>query len=964
MIILLLSSGGSSLLAQCTTATYGQYPTSTYSPTCNGSPSNITTLAYAGEYSVVSVVSGTAYTFSSSVGSDYLTITNDSGTPQAFGTTPVMWTATFTGTVRFYTHTNSSCGESSDFRTRAVSCGGAPPAAGCTTATYGLYPSSTYSPNCTGSPGTITTAGYAGEYSNVSVVSGTTYTFSSSVSTDFITIANSTPTVQAYGTTPVMWTATFTGTARFYTHTNSSCGESNTSRSRIVTCSGAAPLDGENCSNAQNLASLTSPYSSTTSGYADDFSSSCLGSGAPDRIFYIDVPNNNTLVIGQTVNAYDSKVRIAYGGSCPGTSEITCYDDSDIQNTTWQNTTGSTQRVYFTLDGFSGGAGTFTLAWSLSAPPVGPVNDLCSNALPIACGATVNGTTAGATFDDAGTCGVSNTAPGVWYYFTSPTSGSTTVSLCGSSYDTKISVFSGSCGSLVCVGGNDDFCSLQSQLSFSATAGTTYYVLVHGFGSSNGAFSLNLSCPTDPCANDTQAPTISCPGSITPAVLDPNNCTNALPDYRPYASASDNCDLNLALTQSPVPGTIITGVQTVTVSVIATDDAGNSNSCTYMVPHVDVTAPTAVCRTGAVILPPSGTYTLGNADVLNLAMTHDNCGGITVLSISPSTVDVNDVGNTIPVVVSIRDASGNTAGCTANITVNVGQALPEPWVCDGINNGSTACSYNPVDETFTIQTGGANNSLGTDNLGSINLGLCGDFEITVKVESITPNGYAGLMARESDAVGSKMVGLYTNFTNMVRWESRSVTNGNKAVNFYSKPLPYWLRLVRQGNWFFGYYSYNGASFALVTAQMVPMNSCLDLGMAAFTNIPGAMATAVFSNVGIAAQVPTIVELPVTDVEQANVSRNISLFPNPAQDVITLSFSELQFGEEAYSSEKVGGTVLVRLRNELGQLIETRQLDEAAERFEWNVSNLNPGLYFIEVQSEGQAPQTLRFVKAK
>ena len=917
-LTLLFSAGGAGLHAQCTNTAYtSPYPSATYTPTCNGTPGTITTIGYAGEYSNVSVVSGTTYTFSSSISTDYLTITNDSGTPQAFGTTPVMWTATFTGTARFYTHTDAVCGTASVSRSRIVSCGGAPPASGCTTATYGLYPTTTYTPTCNGTPGTITTLGYAGEYSNVSVVAGTTYTFSSSIGTDYLTITNDSGTPQAFGTTPVMWTATFTGTARFYTHTNSSCGESSTFRSRIVSC---------------------------------------------------------------------------------------------------------------------------------NTPPPAVANDLCSGALPIACGATVNGTTVGATVDNVtgGTCGTGITAPGVWYSFTSPANGDATVSLCGSSYDTKISVFSGSCASLTCVGGNDDFCSLQSQLTFSATAGTTYYVLVHGFSSATGAFSLSLTCPVDPCANDmvapsitcpgtqtanlganctftlpsytglatgvtdncttptvTQspaigasvsgnttitlratdgagnsnsctfslnvsdvtAPSISCPGTITPAVLSPTNCTNALPDYRPFVNASDNCGAP-TLSQTPVQGTIISGVQTVTVTVRATDAAGNSNSCTYMVPHVDVTPPTAVCRTTTVFLPPSGVYTLQNADVFNAMASSDNCGGVSVYSISPSMVDVNDAGTTVPVMVLVQDASGNVAGCTANISVEAGAALPEPWECSGINNASTSCSYNPVDDSFTIQTGGANNNLGTDNLGSINLDLCGDFELTVKIESITPNGYAGLLARESDAVGSKMVGMYSNFTNMVRWEARTLTNGNKAVNFFGKPAPYWLKLKRQGNMFFGYYSYNGASFSIVTAQMVPMSSCLDIGMAAFTNIPGTTAIAVFSNLSISGANPTIVELPTTEVEQAGVSRNITLFPNPAQDVVTLSFSELQFGEAGNTSSKLefGGTV--RLRNELGQLIETRQLEPGTERLDWNVSSLNPGLYFIEVQTEGEAPQTLRFVKAK
>ncbi len=126
--------------------------------------------------------------------------------------------------------------------------------------------------------------------------------------------------------------------------------------------------------------------------------------------------------------------------------------------------------------------------------PVG--NDLCANAIAINCGESVNGSTADATFDNIGTCGTTNTAPGVWYTVVG-TGGVMSVSTCtAASYDTKLSVFSGSCGTLVCVGGNDDFCSTRSQVSWSSVSGTTYHILVHGSGSQTGTFTLSTStCP-------------------------------------------------------------------------------------------------------------------------------------------------------------------------------------------------------------------------------------------------------------------------------------------------------------------------------------------------------------------------------------------------------------------------------------------------------------------------------------
>lgn len=129
------------------------------------------------------------------------------------------------------------------------------------------------------------------------------------------------------------------------------------------------------------------------------------------------------------------------------------------------------------------------------------VNDDCSGAIALTCGVTVTGNTSGAGVDAVPTCsGYSFTGPGLWYKL-SNASGAVTLSLCGSGYDTKMGVFSGSCAALTCVIANDDFCSLQSQVSFTATLGTDYYVLVSGFSTSSGAFTLVPTCTQiiDPC---------------------------------------------------------------------------------------------------------------------------------------------------------------------------------------------------------------------------------------------------------------------------------------------------------------------------------------------------------------------------------------------------------------------------------------------------------------------------------
>ena len=78
------------------------------------------------------------------------------------------------------------------------------------------------------------------------------------------------------------------------------------------------PPPGDLCSNAINLASQTSPYSGSTAGFGNDYSTCSGQSNSPDMIFYYDVEDGGSISIGQTTNGYDSYHALFYGGTCPG----------------------------------------------------------------------------------------------------------------------------------------------------------------------------------------------------------------------------------------------------------------------------------------------------------------------------------------------------------------------------------------------------------------------------------------------------------------------------------------------------------------------------------------------------------------------------------------------------------------------------------------------------------------------
>lgn len=145
-----------------------------------------------------------------------------------------------------------------------------------------------------------------------------------------------------------------------------------------------------------------------------------------------------------------------------------------------------------------------------------PPNDTCATATLLNCNDIVSGSTVGATPETALFCGTSDgTGGAVWYRFIG-TGNEIELTTCAAltNYDTKLRVYTGDCGNLVCVTGNDDascsFGGLRSRVTWISTVGVEYLIMVHGFSGSQGTYELVLTClappapdPNDDCVNAT-----------------------------------------------------------------------------------------------------------------------------------------------------------------------------------------------------------------------------------------------------------------------------------------------------------------------------------------------------------------------------------------------------------------------------------------------------------------------------
>jgi hypothetical protein len=227
ILIFLIFCTVNNIYAQCTNAS----PFGSAVAPAQGVSVQVTSCNYGGEYGTIStVVAGRTYSSTSSIASDFITIRQGAvnGPVVAFGITPLIWTAPVSGTYYQHINTNNSCGTAALCRDTRIGCFGANGAGTCTnTSAYGTMAAP--GPGL----GATVSCNYAMEYATVTgVVAGATYSSSSSIPTDFITIRSGSNTgpVVAAGTSPLQWTAIVAGNHYIAINTNSTCGTAATCR--------------------------------------------------------------------------------------------------------------------------------------------------------------------------------------------------------------------------------------------------------------------------------------------------------------------------------------------------------------------------------------------------------------------------------------------------------------------------------------------------------------------------------------------------------------------------------------------------------------------------------------------------------------------------------------------------------------------------------------------------------------
>lgn len=402
-------------------------------------------------------------------------------------------------------------------------------------------------------------------------------------------------------------------------------------------------------------------------------------------------------------------------------------------------------------------------------------------------------------------------------------------------------------------------------------------------------------CYQEFTVESTQGPSISCPANVE-VDLDAN-CMFELPDYTASTTGQAECsNFSLDISQvSPSAGTNYNSESDITVTMLATDGCGRTNSCSFTVFVRDNTPPMITDCTGGTIVF-DGEDNFDSSTGISLVVD-DNCG-IADITYSPEKIYCDQLGESVPVSIEVTDVNGNSSNCMTNVQVD---GLPCGWSQSYI--GCTGdISYDVPTETFTLTSDNCfyANPYNSDQLTFASYELCGNGEIIAEVSSVMTQGWGGVTMRETLDPGSKKIQLTNNGSYLARREARYTTNGTAYPQQFPAFNRKWVRLVRQGNQFRGYISPNGINWQFVMAANIQMQNCIQIGLVVTNFNTFNPVTATFENVYI--DPPYMGGSPLigfpdhfaTEQQQAQVSDfSFELFPNPSNGQVRLQLNQAE-----------------------------------------------------------------------
>ncbi|HMX40178.1 MAG TPA: HYR domain-containing protein, partial [Saprospiraceae bacterium] len=464
--------------------------------------------------------------------------------------------------------------------------------------------------------------------------------------------------------------------------------------------------------------------------------------------------------------------------------------------------------------------------------------------------------------------------------------------------------------------------SLPSGSVFPKGVNTVVWEATDGAG-------LTKRCTFTVTVNDNQLPTITCPANLSKSTM-----LDSCVAYVTYGipTATDNCS-SPAPTVTRVSGPASGGrflKGTTTVIWRATDGAGLSRTCSFMVMVNDTQVPTAKCPAPVTRY---STSTSCSVPVTYAVTLLDNCPGGTVSRVSGLASGSSFPVGVSPVVWKATDASGNTSTCSFSVTVldTIKPAISCPAnIVTGTDPGQ-CCAM----ETYTTPTA-------SDNCSGVTVAL----HSGLASGSAFPPGVSTVVWRGTDASGNTRTCSFTVTVNDTQ-PPMVMCPGNRTVNGAGNPC-----------------TYPSASLPSATVMencpnyTLTHNAPAQLGVGVHAIVwtatdaagnPAQCTYQVTVQCGTAPEQSTTVEDRDAPQAEPTESMSLLLMPNPTQGRVTATFQEMKTEEGLLLVYDPLGRLIVQQRLAVGQ---TQQVLE-------DMGDLPAGAYRVQLRTaQGTISKTL------
>ena len=230
-----------------------------------------------------------------------------------------------------------------------------------------------------------------------------------------------------------------------------------------------------------------------------------------------------------------------------------------------------------------------------------------------------------------------------------------------------------------------------------------------------------------------------------------------------------------------------------------------------------------------------------------------------------------------------------------NFSIKPRGELPQPWDTLNVKDARPKGEAFYQDSTFIIQGGGTGFFFNSDQFFYMYQQFDKDFQIKARIDDwmMKENtAFLGVTIRDSISHNSKLYITGISRATGLRTMKRLTTGGMMGFqdhNGYPLEAPLWIKLVRIGNVFKSYISYDGISWGReVDSTIIEMDSVVTVGLALTSGSSDQNAMAIFSNVSLSHDIETAID----EANTANIPNKYNLhqnYPNPFNPVTTIKY---------------------------------------------------------------------------